>query len=79
MLACATRVVIHSYVYHMLFKVSYSESAYPITPVEPLKAILYDYFGTSDFCLLCIHINNIKSTFDKFKSAKFGLSILDMV
>ena len=28
----------------MLLTVSYSESAYPITPVVPLKASLYDYF-----------------------------------
>ena len=28
----------------MLLTISYSESAYPITPVELLKAILYDYF-----------------------------------
>ena len=26
----------------MLLTISYSESAYPITPVEPLKAIFYD-------------------------------------
>ena len=30
----------------MLLTISYSESAYPITPVEPLKAILYDYKQT---------------------------------
>ena len=29
----------------MLLTISYSESAYPITLVEPLKASLYDYFG----------------------------------
>ena len=28
----------------MLLTISYSESAYPIIPVEPLKASLYDYF-----------------------------------
>ena len=28
----------------MLLTVSYLESANPITPVEPLKASLYDYF-----------------------------------
>ena len=27
----------------MLLTITYSESADPITPVEPLKAILYDY------------------------------------
>ena len=26
------------------------------------------------FCLLYIHINNIKFTYDKFKTAKFGLA-----
>ena len=31
--------------YHMMLTVSYSGSAYPITPVEPLKATLYDHFG----------------------------------
>ena len=31
----------------MLLILSYSESAYPITPVEPLKPSLYDYFGIS--------------------------------
>ena len=31
----------------MLLKISYSESACPITPVEPLKATLYDNFGFS--------------------------------
>ena len=29
----------------MLLTISYSESAYPITLVKPLKAIPYDYFG----------------------------------
>ena len=32
---------------HMLLKISYSESTYPITPVEPLKVTLYDHFGIS--------------------------------
>ena len=63
----------------MLLTISYSESAYPITPVESLKVNLYDYIGISAyFCLLYIHINNNKFTYDKFKSAKFGFSILDM-
>ena len=31
----------------MLLTVSYSESAYPITRVEPLKPSLYDYFVIS--------------------------------
>ena len=29
----------------MLLTLLYSESAYPITPVERLKSILYDYSG----------------------------------
>ena len=28
----------------MLMTITYSESAYPIIPVEPLKASFYDYF-----------------------------------
>ena len=31
----------------MLLTISFSESVYPITPVEPLKATLYDYFVVS--------------------------------
>ena len=31
----------------MLLTISYSESANLITPVEPLKASVYDYFGIS--------------------------------
>ena len=61
----------------MLLTISYSESAYPIIPVVPLKAIFYDYFGIWFILLLYIHINNNK-LFDKFKSAKFGFSLLDM-
>ena len=57
---------------------SYSESAYPITPVELLKASLYDYIGISAYFVHYIHINNNKFTSDKFKSAKLGFSIFDM-
>ena len=35
---------------------SYSDSTYPITPVEPLKAILYDYFGISVYFVYFIYI-----------------------
>ena len=64
----------------MLLRISYSESTYPITPVELLKATLYDYSGISVyvFCLLYIHRNNNKFTYDKFKSAKFGFSMFDI-
>ena len=37
-------VVNNNNIYHMLLTLSYSESTYPITPVEPFKASLYDYF-----------------------------------
>ena len=42
----------------MLLTISYSESAYPITLVEPLKVTLYDHFVIWFICLLYIHINN---------------------
>ena len=54
--------------HHVLLKISYSESTYPITPVEPLKARFWDNS----------EIYNNKFTYDKFKSAKFGFIILDM-
>ena len=38
-------VVNNNNICYTLLTLSYSESAHPITPVEPLKAILYDYFG----------------------------------
>ena len=40
----------------MLLTISYSESAYPITPVEPLKATLYDHFGISVYFVYFIFI-----------------------
>ena len=64
----------------MLLTISYSESAYPIIPVEPLKASLYDYFGISvnfDYFIF-IYVSNNKFTYEKFKSAKFGFSIVDV-
>ena len=54
----------------MLLTTSYSESAYPIIPVENFE-FLYIF-------LLYIHINNNRFTYDKFKSPKFGFNILDM-
>ena len=62
----------------MLLTIPYSESAYPITPVEPLKAILYDYFVISVNLFTLYSYNNNKFTYDKFKSVKLRLSILDM-
>ena len=38
----------------MLLTLLYSESAYPITPVEPLKASLYDYFVISVYLVYFI-------------------------
>ena len=38
----------------MLLKISYTEPAYPITPVESLKAILCDYFGISVYFIYFI-------------------------
>ena len=40
----------------MLLTISYSESAYPITPVEPLKATLYDHIGISVYFVYFISI-----------------------
>ena len=40
----------------MLLTVSYSESAYPIIPVEPLKATLYDYLAMSVYFVYFIFI-----------------------
>ena len=62
----------------MLFTISYSESAYPITPVEPLKASLYDYLVIWYILFTLYSYKNNKFTYDKFKSAKFGFSILDI-
>ena len=39
----------------MLLTVSYSESAYPITPVKPLKATLYDHFGISEYLFTLLY------------------------
>ena len=40
----------------MLLTITHSKSAYPITPVEPLKAILYDNFGISVYFVYIIFI-----------------------
>ena len=64
----------------MLFTISYSESAYPITPVEPLKATLYDHFVILVYLVyfIFICINNNKFTYDKQKTLKIGCSIFNM-
>ena len=59
----------------MLLTIAYSESAYPITPVEPLKTILYDHFG---ILVYFAYIDNNKFTYDKFKTVKFGFITFDM-
>ena len=50
---------------------------YPSRIVESNSLRLFWNFCI--FCLLYIHINDNKFTYDKFKSAKFGFSILDML
>ena len=35
------------------------------------------FWNFNIFCLLYIHINNIKFTYDKLESVKFGFSIFD--
>ena len=50
-LARATRVDTHS-----ILVLGPSESAYPITPVEPLKPSLYDYFVISVYFVYFIFI-----------------------
>ena len=49
---------------------------YPSRAVESNSLRSFWNFGI--FCLLYIHINNNKFTYDKFKTAKFGFSIFDM-
>ena len=63
----------------MSLTLSNSESAYPVTPVEPLKASLYDYFRISVYFVYFIFIYNNKFTYDKFKTAKFGFRIFDIL
>ena len=50
---------------------------YPSITVESNS--LRSFLNFSKFCLLYIHINNNKFTYYKFKSAKFGFSMVDMV
>ena len=52
-------------------------------PVYPSRTVesntLRLYWNFSIFCLLYIHINNNKFTYDKFKTAKFGFSIFGIL
>ena len=58
----------------MLLTLLYSESAYPITPVERLKSILYDYSGIGFILFtLMIHINNSKFTYDKCQNCEIRI------
>ena len=59
---------------NIIFRISVPD--YPSRTVESNSLCLFWNFCI--FCLLYIHINNNKFTYDKFKSAKFGLSIFDM-
>ena len=65
---------------YLLLTISYSEATYSITPVEQLKASLYDHFCISEYFVyfIYIHINNNKFTYDKYKTAKFGFSVFDV-
>ena len=63
----------------MLLTISYSESTNPINPVESLKASLYDHFRVSVHFLYFIFIYNNKFTYVKFKTAKLGFSIFDIL
>ena len=65
--------------FHILLTISYSESAHPINPIEPLKAGLYDYFRISVYFVYFRFTYNNKFTSDKFKTAKFGFSIFDIL
>ena len=62
----------------MLLTVSYLESAYSITPVEPLKAILYDKFGISVYFVYFIFIQttiNLHMTNSKLRNSDSAYSI----
>ena len=48
----------------MLLTISCSESAYPNTPVEPLKAILYDYLVISVYFVYFISYKQKKKRVD---------------
>ena len=62
----------------MSLTLSNSESAYLITPVEPLKAILYDYFGISVYFVYFIFIKttiNLHMTNSKVRNSESAYSI----
>ena len=51
-----TPLTLVKWIYRMLLTISYSESAYPITPVELLKATLCDHFRISVYFVYFIFI-----------------------
>ena len=64
----------------MLLTISYSELANPITTQYQLKARFLDNFEISINSVYYIFIRTIydvKFTYEKLKSVKFGLRILD--
>ena len=59
--------------YHVLLKISYSESAYPITLVETLKPRFWD---NSEVCSLLV-VNNNKYVSCVAENFIFGISVPD--
>ena len=59
--------------YHVLSKILYSESAYPITPVEPLKP---RFWHNSEICLLLVVKNN-KYVSCVVENFIFGINVPD--
>ena len=59
--------------YHVLLIISYSESLYPITPVEPLKA---RFWHNSEICLLLV-VNNNKYVSCVVENFVFAISVPD--
>ena len=62
------------FVDNLIFRINVPD--YPSRTVESDSLRLFWNFCI--FCLLYIHINNNKFTYDKFKTVKFGFSILNM-
>ena len=62
----------------MILALIYPEFAHLLTPVELLKATLYDYFVIWSILFTLYSYNNIQLTYDEFKTAEFGFSIFDM-
>ena len=69
-------VVNNKYLPHVVDNIIFGISV-PSRTVESNS--LRSFWNFCIFCLLYTHINNNKFTYDKFKSAKFGFSIVDIV